>query len=310
MRPHTWAWQFVADTHLTDWLTELGFDYDVFTDEELHAEGVELLASYACVMTGTHPEYCSRAMLTALLEYQRAGGRLMYMGANGFYWKVDYHPEFPGVIEMRRAEDGSRGWLAEPGEYRHGFSGELGGLWRRNGLPPQKVCGVGFTAQGFDACSYFERTEASFDPRVAFMFEGIGDNEIIGDFGATGGAAGLEIDRADTRLGTPPHALVVATASQFGAGYHWAKEEFFHAHAAITGETCPYVRADMVFYEVPNGGAVFSTGSIAWSGALAHNAYHNNVSRISENVLRRFLDPAPFPIPAARPSIREGDNDQ
>jgi N,N-dimethylformamidase len=50
----------------------------------------------------------------------------------------------------------------------------------------------------------------------------------------------------------------------------------------------------MVFYETPNGGAVFSTSSIAWAGALAHNTYHNNVSRITENVIRRFLDSTPF----------------
>jgi N,N-dimethylformamidase len=50
----------------------------------------------------------------------------------------------------------------------------------------------------------------------------------------------------------------------------------------------------MVFYETPGGGAVFSTSSIAWAGALAHNGYDNNVSRLTENVVRRFLDPRPF----------------
>ena len=55
-----------------------------------------------------------------------------------------------------------------------------------------------------------------------------------------------------------------------------------------------YKRQDLVFFETPNGGAVFSTGSIAWAGSLAHNGYDNNVSRLTENVLRRFLDSAPF----------------
>jgi N,N-dimethylformamidase len=50
----------------------------------------------------------------------------------------------------------------------------------------------------------------------------------------------------------------------------------------------------MVFYETPNGGAVFSTNSIAWAGALAHNGYQNNVSHLTENVIRRFLDPTQF----------------
>jgi hypothetical protein len=151
------------------------------------------------------------------------------------------------------------------------------------------------TAPGFDVSTYYERTPESFDPRVAFIFAGIGTTERIGDFGLIGGgAAGWEIDRADRALGTPPHALVVATATQFSSAYHWVKEELTHTHSANTGETCPLVRCDMVFYETTNGGAVFSTSSIAWAGALAHNGYQNNVSRLTENVLRRFLDAAPF----------------
>jgi N,N-dimethylformamidase len=50
-----------------------------------------------------------------------------------------------------------------------------------------------------------------------------------------------------------------------------------------------------VFFETPAGGAVFSVGSIAWYGALAHRGYDNDIARITTNVLRRFLDPAPFP---------------
>ena len=295
MRPHTWAWQFAADTHIIDWLEQKDFDVDIFTDEDLHNEGLSLLEPYSCVMTGTHPEYYSRNMMNTLLAYQQRGGRFMYMGGNGFYWKIDYHKDFPGVIEVRRAEDGSRSWISEPGEYYHSFSGELGGLWSRNGLPPQAIAGIGFTAQGFDKSTFYERTDDSFDPRVEFVFKGIKAEEKIGNFGEMGGgAAGFEIDRADLQLGTPPHALVIASATNFSDGYHWVAEEHTHAHKAITGTTCPHVRADMVFYETPGGGAVFSTGSIAWSGALSSKNYNNNVSRITENVLRRFLDPTVF----------------
>ena len=98
MRPHTWAWQFAADTHIIDWLEQKDFDVDIFTDEDLHNEGLSLLEPYSCVMTGTHPEYYSRNMMNTLLAYQQRGGRFMYMGGNGFYWKIDYHKDFPGVI--------------------------------------------------------------------------------------------------------------------------------------------------------------------------------------------------------------------
>jgi N,N-dimethylformamidase len=52
----------------------------------------------------------------------------------------------------------------------------------------------------------------------------------------------------------------------------------------------------MVFFETPKGGAVFSTSSISWAGALAHNGYDNNVSRITANVVKRFIDPKPFEL--------------
>jgi N,N-dimethylformamidase len=51
-----------------------------------------------------------------------------------------------------------------------------------------------------------------------------------------------------------------------------------------------------MFFETPKGGAVFSTSSISWAGALAHKGYKNNVSRIMANVVKRFLDPKPFEL--------------
>ena len=70
------------------------------------------------------------------------------------------------------------------------------------------------------------RTPASFDPRAAFIFEGVGKDEIIGDFGLIGGgAAGLELDRADPALGTPPHALVVARSEGLTDTYLLVNEE-------------------------------------------------------------------------------------
>lgn len=294
MRPKTDLWQFNADTHLTDWLEELGIAYDVITDDDLHNEGAACLKSYSCVMTGTHPEYYSKQMLDGLQAYTNDGGRLMYMGANGFYWRIAYHPKLPGVIEHRRAEDGMRAWFSEAGESFMSFTGEMSGLWARNGRPPNMLVGNAFAAQGFVNAVPYHRTEASYDPRAAFIFAGIGD-EPIGNFGTIGGgAAGWEIDRADTRLGTPPHALIVATANDFPDSYHWVNEEINHTHSAINGDTNPRVRCDMMFFEMPKGGAVFSTGSISYSGALAHNNYKNNVSRLTENVVRRFIDPTPF----------------
>ena len=109
----------------------------------------------------------------------------MYLGANGWYWRIAWHDALPGVMEVRRAEDGIRTWEAEPGEYHHSFTGEFGGLWRRIGRPPNVVTGTGFTAQGFDLSSYYVRQPDSFDPRAAFL--GLADRPLrLANFGYLG----------------------------------------------------------------------------------------------------------------------------
>jgi N,N-dimethylformamidase len=294
MRPKRNIWNFNADLHVIDWLEAIGQPYDVITDEDLHREGLALLAPYRTVMTGTHPEYYTTAMLDAVEAYLGEGGRLMYMGGNGFYWRTAFHDTLPGVVEVRRGEAGTRTWEGHPAEMHLSFTGELGELWRSSGRAPQRVVGVGFASEGFDVNSYFVRTPESANPRAAFIFEGIGMHERIGDFGSLGGAAGFELDLADLRLGTPPHALVVARSVEHSNVYAVSPEELISAQPGTDGIEHPKVRADMTFFETTKGGAVFSTGSIAWASSLAHNNYDNNVARLTRNVLRRFLDSAPF----------------
>ena len=87
---------FPDDTHLLDWLETKGHEYDIVTDEDLHAEGVDLIAPYNVVMTGSHPEYHTKETLDALESYTANGGRLMYLGGNGFYWKIGTTPDQRG----------------------------------------------------------------------------------------------------------------------------------------------------------------------------------------------------------------------
>ena len=156
------------------------------------------------------------------------------------------------MIEVRRCEAAIRTWEADPGEYYHSFTGEYGGLWRHQGdTAPQRLAGVGFVAEGFDKSSYYRRLPASRDPRARFIFEGI-DEEIIGDFGYHGeGAAGNELDYADARLGTPPHALVVARSENHTDLYLVVNEEVLVNHSGLGGTEHEKVHADMVFYETP-----------------------------------------------------------
>ena len=203
-------------------------------------------------------------------------------------------------MELRRVHTNGFIWQAPGGEYYHSTTGEPGGQWRNRGRSPNAVSGVSCTSVGSDQAMPYRRQPGSFDPRADFIFAGIGDEEVIGDFGLQqGGAGGDEGDRLDYAQGTPPHALRLATASGFSDVYLYIPEDVLYdqtypSEPGQRGNPNPHVRADMVFFESLNGGAVFSTGSITWCGALSHNGYENNVSRITENVLRRFLDPTPF----------------
>jgi N,N-dimethylformamidase len=204
-------------------------------------------------------------------------------------------PARPEVIEVRRGKRGTGSWRSAVGEYHHATTGELGGLWRDRGREPQKLVGVGMAAQGFDKALPFRREPGSFDPRAAFVFEGVATDETIGDRGLDmGGAGGLELDRLDYALGTPPHALRLASVTGFSDSYQHVVEEVETSDSNQGGSVSPFVRCDMVFFELPNGGAVFSASSIAWCGSLVIDGYENASSRITENVLRRFSSDEAF----------------
>ena len=218
-------WQFNADTHVTDWLEAQGYGYDCLSDEDLHYQGEAALGDYDVLVTSSHSEYWSGNV--------GRGGRISRSGRAHHLDGRQHLVLARGLQSLGAGRDGGapqRGrhhaWAAEPGEYYHSFTGEYGGLWRRQGRPPQMIAGNGFIAQGFDDSSYYLRQEGSFDPRARFIFEGIADDERIGDFGLVGnGAAGLELDHVDRLLGSPPNTLVLASSTGHSDIYQVVAEE-------------------------------------------------------------------------------------
>ncbi len=289
------VWQFPADLSIVAWLEHYGYEYDVLTDEDLHREGVSALAPYRVVINGTHCEYASERMLDAVEDYLAGGGRLTYLSGNGYYWVVGFRDDEPWVMEVRKLEAGSRAWQARPGEHYLACTGERSGLWRHRNRAPQKLVGTGFTSEGMDVSVPFRRMPDSYHLRASWIFEGV-PGEMFGDFGlARGGAAGLEIDRYDLTLGTPPHALVLATSELFPDTYPLVQEDIYFMHPGMGGTQHPLVRADIVFFTTPRNGAVFSASSIAWASALPCCGFNNDISRIMKNVIDAFLCPGPLP---------------
>lgn len=295
-------WQYPADLHLICWLEQMGYDYDCITDEDVNYDGLARLENYNVVITGSHPEHNTGTQLDALHDYTQQGGRLMYMGADAWYWIHSYHPAYEdkgrGVVtEMRRCESGIRTWRADPGEYYHQGTGELGGMWRYRGRYLHSVAGTGMSSEGFDISSYYSRTEESNDPRVSWAFEGIDFDEKIGNFGFVGGgAAGTELDIVDTMLGSPPHTIVAATsAGRHTEAYLLVMEDFGFNQQGLDGTQHPRVRSDIAFHETPNGGGCFAFSSIAYCGSLPWNGGDNNISKLTGNVLNRFMQDGPLP---------------
>ena len=116
---------------------------------------------------------------------------------------------------------------------------------------------------------------------------------VLGERGLMGGgAAGHELDRADTRLGTPHHTIIVGRAVVADPSYQPVNEERLDHTWPGTREEI--IRSDLTFFETPNGGAVFSVGSMNFLGALPVNSYTNTAARLIANIIRRFADPTPL----------------
>ena len=279
-----------ADLFTLDWLRRRGFSHDVLTDHWLDEEEADL-TGYRVLITSSHPEYWSARMLSHLEAFIAGGGRVMYLGGNGFYWVTARDRQRPHLIECRRGQVGVRAWSSEPGENHLSTTGEQGGLWRLRGRAPNRLVGIGMAAQGTDLKSPgYAITDAGREPANVWIFEGT-TGDIFGEAGyAMGGAAGDEVDRYDLLLGSPPHAQVVASSLKLGRYYKVAVEDVEMIADDLDGASDPRVRADVVLFDWAGGARVFSTGSIAWAAAMGWNDFDNDVERITRNVLNRFLE--------------------
>lgn len=281
---------FGADLYLTAWLEHINQPYDVLTDHALDTEP-GLLDGYKVVMTGSHPEYWSGRMLTAIEEFLSKGGRVMYLGGNGFYWVTGQDPARPHIVECRRGYSGIRTWESAPGEVHLSTTGEHGGLWRHRGRAPNRLVGIGMASQGWDEqAPGYSKTSAGKSQDYAWVFADV-ESDDFGNAGfAMNGASGDEIDRYDVALGSPAHAVVLGASQGHSHFYKLAVEDVDMVTDGLDGTTDNRVRSDIVLLEWDNSGKVFSVGSINWAASLAWNNFENSVEKITRNVLLRFLE--------------------
>jgi len=292
MRPTGYVYNFPADTHIIAFLENEGISYDIISDELVDREGAEVLTKYRTVISSTHHEYVTLDMFDHVAAYTAQGGRFFYVGGNGWFWSVDGHPVLPGVMESRNFHH-----IAD----RHLTSGKQGGLMVETGRNTGPIFGNEMGGMIFNGSSPYRKLDAADSPRARWIFEGTSEGPIFGDYGidrVRGGAAGFEIDRYKEGNGVPRHALHLATSEPLRETIEDVKLSnmpltiIYHP---TKGD--PWARADIVFFETPNGGAMFSTGSITWISSALENDFDNDVATVTRNVIRRFIDPKPFPAP-------------
>ncbi|HTI80501.1 MAG TPA: N,N-dimethylformamidase beta subunit family domain-containing protein, partial [Acetobacteraceae bacterium] len=114
--------------------------------------------------------------------------------------------------------------------------------------------------------------------------------DVLGDYGLSGGAAaGFELDRADPALGTPDGTVILARSEGRLESFTTVPEELLTVTISINGEKVEDLsRGEIVYFDTQGGGAVFSVGSITFCGSLWRKGFEGPISRLLENVVRRF----------------------
>ena len=201
--------------------------YHVVTDQEVHERGSGSAFEVQGRRNRILARYWTSQGLTALEDYALGGGRILYLGGNGFYWVTSTDPDRPWIVEVRRDNSGLRSWDAPAGERNHVHTGEPGGVWRYRGRGPNTLVGVGFATEGFSkGKGYKQAGGQDREPRFKAFFEGVSE-DVIGEEGyILGSTRSDECDRYDLALGSPAQATILASATGFGPEYLMVPEEY------------------------------------------------------------------------------------
>jgi N,N-dimethylformamidase len=257
--------------------------FDLITDHQLHHEVADCLSGYSAVMTGSHPEYMSVEMEEALRGFVANGGSIAYLGGNGFAGTVAFQDD---LMELRRSPlEAGRTWDGVVAEQVLSITNEPGGYLRNRGRGEFSLVGGAISLMGFDGARPFTRTEESFEPDCAWLFEDVQEDTFGREGMVLGGAAGYEVDSTDPHLGTSPDTIIVARADGFPASFYQDATRWYEGGEP---EMASRRVAEMTLRRLSSGGVIFSASSVAWCGALPADGSMNDVGRITRNLLKRL----------------------
>jgi N,N-dimethylformamidase len=241
-----------AEWRLLGWLEREHFPYDYYAESQLD-DGTLDISRYRVLVTAVHPEYWTRRMYDRVKRWVfEEGGRLLYLGGNGLNCEVELTPD--GAMVCR---NGKLTGLDTAG---------LGGHDSRFAVRHESeasLLGVVFTPAGAMTGASYRVLDAG---HWAFTGTGLKAGDTFGERSlhrrCPGGASGHETDKVSAASPANVHKLAKGLNPDGGG-------------------------ADMVVFDTPSGGKVFSVGSINYVASLPVD---DHVSTITANVLRAFLE--------------------
>ena len=238
-----------TDWRMLAWLEREGFAYDLYAETQLHFGQLNLDA-YRVLVLGAHPEYWSREMYLAVKSWVfERGGRLVYLGGNGLNCEVSFPDEATMVVH----NGDNRQLQADLARYESRFGMRV--------ESEANLLGVVYSETGVMTAAPYRTLQSAH-----WIFDGTGlkDGDLFGTESLheriPGGASGHETDKMSPRTPVGTACLAKGLNPDDGGG-------------------------EIVCFETPRGGGVFSAGSICWPSALLVD---DSVSQITSNVLRRF----------------------
>jgi len=272
------------------WLDQNGYEYDVISDHDLHRDP-DVLDGYQAVVINGHSEYWSAPAYEGLDRYLKSGGAALVMSGNTMFWRVSFD-ESGDIMECRKFGKSIGGrMLAKVGELYHSHDFKRGSLMRFCGYPAWKLIGlecIGWSGGKFkpyqvDLPDHFLFNEPNkVEPKNGVAFGFVTDQL---------GAVGHEYDvRLSTLLKTTPNPALPGLVEPEGIVTIASSRDKrnvldFNAEShkpRVGGEE---TIAEIIYWERPQGGRVFHTGSIATAWGMYHD---ESLGQLVRNVLYHF----------------------
>ena len=248
-----------AEWRLLGWLEREGFQYDYYSELQLHNGELDL-DQYTILIISVHPEYWSREMYLRVKDWVwQRGGKLIYLGGNGLNCEVEFLGEDALRFKTHLAPaTGSELGMPDPKNPDFYFDSRMA----RTLESEANLLGVVCTETGIMTAAPYRVLNAD---HWGFAGTGLKNGDLFGEKSlqerVPGGASGHETDKRSPH--SPPGTELLAKGTNRDDG-----------------------GAEIVCYQTPTGGAVFSVGSITWVPCLLVD---DAVSRITSNVVTRYL---------------------